>query len=51
MDTILIYGLFLIAGFALGGAYSMWRGDNKLGLGVLVAIAVLAAVGGVLRLV
>ncbi|EME21802.1 hypothetical protein [Rhodococcus triatomae] len=51
MSTVLIYALFLIAGFAIGGAYSMWKNDNKLGMGVLLAIAVLAAAGGVLRLV
>ncbi|GAA4480687.1 hypothetical protein GCM10023094_27610 [Rhodococcus olei] len=51
MSTILIYVLFLIAGFAIGGAYSMWRNDNKLGAGVLLALAVLAAAGGILRLV
>ncbi|MFD1812956.1 hypothetical protein [Rhodococcus gannanensis] len=51
MSTVLIYALFLIAGFAIGGAYSMWKNDNKLGMGVLLAIAVLAAAGGILRLV
>ncbi|MFD4293920.1 hypothetical protein ACFWPA_11630 [Rhodococcus sp. NPDC058505] len=51
MGTILIYALFLIAGFAIGGAYSMWRNGNKLGMGVLIVIAALAAAGGVLRLV
>lgn len=51
MSTILIYVLFLIAGFAIGGAYSMWKNENKIGMWVLVVIAVLAAAGGILRLV
>ncbi|MFF0817120.1 hypothetical protein ACFYVR_18455 [Rhodococcus sp. NPDC003318] len=51
MSDVLIYVLFLIAGFAVGGVYSMWRGDNKLGAGVLLAVAVLAAAGGILRLI
>jgi hypothetical protein len=51
VSALLVYGLFLIAGFAIGGAYSMWKNDNMLGMGVLLALAVLAAAGGVLRLV
>lgn len=51
MSDFLVYGLFLIAGFAIGGVYSMWRNDNKLGAGVLLAVAILAAGGGVLRLI
>lgn len=51
MSAVLIYVLFLIAGFAVGGAYSMWKNDNKIGFGVLLVLALLAAAGGVLRLV
>lgn len=46
----LIYILFIAAGFALGGAYSM-RTVNRFAAGVLLALAVIAAVGGVLRLI
>ncbi|WP_170312994.1 hypothetical protein [Prescottella subtropica] len=50
MSTIFMYILFLGAGFALGGAYSMWK-VNKLASGVLVALAILAAASGLLRLI
>ncbi|MFC9788966.1 hypothetical protein [Rhodococcus sp. NPDC127528] len=50
MSDFLIYGLFLLAGFAIGGAYSLWK-VNKFAAGVLVALAIIAAAAGVLRLV
>ncbi len=50
MSTVFIYVLFLAAGFAIGGAYAMWK-VNKLASGVLVALAVLAAASGILRLI
>ncbi|SDD95720.1 hypothetical protein [Rhodococcus tukisamuensis] len=46
----LIYILFLAAGFLGGGAYSLWK-VNKFASGVLLAMAVIAAAGGILRLV
>lgn len=50
MGTILIYVLFLGAGFAIGGAYSLWK-VNKFASGVLLALAILAAAAGILRLI
>jgi len=50
MDTVFIYILFLAAGFAIGGAYAMWK-VNKLASGVLVALAILVAASGILRLI
>ena len=50
MSDFLVYGLFILAGFFIGGAYSMWK-TNKFFFGVLVALAVLATAGGVLRLI
>lgn len=50
MSVLWVYVLFIVAGVAVGGAYSMWK-INKLFSGVLLAIAVLAAVAGILRLV
>lgn len=50
MDVLWIYVLFIVAGITAGGAYSMWK-INKLFSGVLLAIGVLAAVAGILRLV
>lgn len=49
MSVVLVYVLFIAAGIAAGGAYAMWK-FNKLASGVLLALAVLAAVAGVLRL-
>ncbi|SDH48822.1 hypothetical protein SAMN05444695_102113 [Rhodococcus triatomae] len=49
MSVLLTYLLFILAGIAAGGSYSMLK-FNKFAAGVLLAIAVLAAVGGVLRL-
>ncbi len=50
METVFIYILFLGAGFAIGGAYSLWK-INKFASGVLVALAILAAASGILRLI
>ncbi|NLU82971.1 hypothetical protein [Rhodococcus sp. HNM0569] len=50
MSTLLIYALFVVAGIAAGGAYSMYK-VNKIFAGVLAAIAVLAVAGGILRLI
>ncbi|MFI6431671.1 hypothetical protein [Rhodococcus oryzae] len=50
MSDALIYVLFIAAGFAIGGAYSMWT-VNKFASGVLLALAIIAAAGGVLRLI
>ncbi|MEV0948817.1 hypothetical protein [Rhodococcus sp. NPDC049939] len=50
MSVVLVYVFFIAAGIALGGAYSMWK-INKLFSGVLLALAVLAALAGVVRLV
>ena len=50
MNVVWIYALFIVAGIAAGGSYSMWK-INKLFSGVLLAVAVLAAVAGILRLV
>ncbi|MFZ2173277.1 MAG: hypothetical protein WAW17_04445 [Rhodococcus sp. (in: high G+C Gram-positive bacteria)] len=50
MSVVLVYVLFIAAGIAAGGAYSMWK-FNKLASGVLLAIAMLAAAAGILRIV
>ena len=50
MSTVFLYVLFLAAGFAIGGAYALWK-VNKFASGVMLALAVLAAVSGILRLV
>ncbi|OOL29975.1 hypothetical protein GQ85_22765, partial [Rhodococcus rhodochrous] len=50
MDVVLTYGLFMLAGIAAGGTWSMWRGGNTLFAGVLLALTLLAAIAGVLRL-
>lgn len=52
VNDALIYLLFLVAGLAVGGAYSIWKNiGNAFLAGVLAAVAVIAAVGGVLQLV
>ncbi len=44
-------GLFALAGFLGGGAYTLVKnGSSKIAAGVVGALAVLAAVGGVLWL-
>lgn len=50
MTVVLTYALFIVAGIAAGGSYSMFK-INKLVAGVLLAIAVLAAGAGILRLI
>ncbi|MDG3013522.1 hypothetical protein [Speluncibacter jeojiensis] len=50
MSDFLVYGLFILAGFFIGGAYSMWK-NNRFVSGVLLALAVLAAAGGILRVI
>ncbi|MGC0364354.1 xanthosine utilization system XapX-like protein [Rhodococcus sp. 27YEA15] len=49
MDVVFTYLLFIGAGIAVGGAYSMFK-TNKLASGILLALAILAAVAGILRL-
>ncbi|WP_168226617.1 hypothetical protein [Tomitella fengzijianii] len=50
MKDFAVYGLFILAGFLAGGAFSLLK-VSKFGAGILVVLAVLAAVGGVLQLV
>ena len=45
-----IYGLFLIAGLFVGGAWSAYKSDNKVLMIVAGLIAVAAAAGGILWL-
>jgi len=45
-----IYGLFILAGFLAGGAFSLYK-VNRIAAGVLAVLAVLAVAGGVLQLV
>lgn len=42
----LIYGLFLIAGLFVGGAWSAHKAENRILTVVAAAIAVVAAAGG-----
>lgn len=49
-DRWFIYGLFLIAGLFVGGAWSAYKSDNKVLMIVAGLIAVAAAGGGVLWL-
>ncbi|NLV79567.1 MAG: hypothetical protein GXY65_09545 [Rhodococcus sp.] len=51
MDVVLTYACFLLAGLTAGGTWSMWKADNKLFAGVLLAVTLLAAIAGVLRIV
>lgn len=44
----MIYGLFIIAGLFIGGAWSAYKAENKLGMIIAGVIGVIAAVGGVL---
>lgn len=50
MDTVLTYACFLVAGVAVGGTWSMFKARNQLAAGILAAIALLAAVAGIVRL-
>jgi hypothetical protein len=50
MDVLLTYGCFLLAGLAAGGTWSAWRAGSQLFAGVLLALALLAAVAGISRL-
>ncbi|WP_024793082.1 hypothetical protein [Tomitella biformata] len=50
MDEFWIYGLFIVGGFLLGGAFTTYK-SNKLVSGILGALGLLAAVGGILQLV
>lgn len=45
-----IYGLFLIAGLFVGGAWSAYKSDNKILMVLAGLIAVAAAAGGILWL-
>jgi len=49
VSVLFTYLLFIGAGISVGGAYSMFK-VNKLASGILLALAVLAAVAGALRL-
>ncbi|GAA4817463.1 hypothetical protein [Tomitella cavernea] len=50
MKDFAIYGLFILAGFLAGGAFSLLK-VSRVGAGVVAVLAVLAAAGGVLQLV
>ncbi|WP_420753483.1 hypothetical protein [Rhodococcus sp. O3] len=50
MDVLLTYGCFLLAGLAAGGTWSAWKAGNQLFAGVLLALTLLAATAGILRL-
>jgi hypothetical protein len=49
VSVLFTYLLFIGAGIAVGGAYSMFK-VNKLASGILLALAILAAVAGALRI-
>ncbi|BAC18810.1 hypothetical protein HMPREF0290_2032 [Corynebacterium efficiens YS-314] len=44
----MIYGLFIIAGLFIGGAWSAYKAENKIGMFVAGAIGIIAAVAGIL---
>jgi uncharacterized membrane protein YqjE len=48
-SSVLVVGLLALAGFLVGGVVSFWP-RNRFVAGVLAALAVLAVVGAVLRL-
>ena len=50
MEDFGIYGLFILGGFLLGGAFTLYK-SNRLASGILGALGLLAAIGGVLQLV
>lgn len=47
----MIYGLFIIAGLFIGGAWSAYKAENKLGMIVAGAIGIIAVAGGVLWMI
>ncbi|GAB3590330.1 hypothetical protein GCM10027580_01910 [Corynebacterium faecale] len=47
----MIYGLFIIAGLFIGGAWSAYKAENKLGMIVAGGIGAIAAVGGILWMI
>ncbi|AIK85536.1 membrane protein [[Brevibacterium] flavum] len=49
-DRWFIYGLFLIAGLFVGGAWSAYKSENKILMVAAGLIAVLAVAGGILWL-
>ncbi len=50
MENFGTYALFIVGGFLLGGAFTLYK-TNKLGSGILGALGVMAAIGGILQLV
>lgn len=49
MEPMLSVLLFALAGFLLGGAYTTWKNNRAMSIGLIVA-AVLASLGAVLWL-
>ncbi|ANE04355.1 hypothetical protein [Corynebacterium crudilactis] len=49
-DRWFIYGLFLIAGLFIGGAWSAYKSENKVLMIIAGLIAVAATAGGILWL-
>lgn len=47
----MIYGLFIVAGLFIGGAWSAYKAENKLGMIVAGGIGVIAVVGGILWMI
>ncbi len=50
MKDFAVYGLFILAGFLLGGAYSLYK-VNKAATVVLGVLGALAVAGGVLQMI
>ncbi len=47
----MIYGLFIVAGLFIGGAWSAYKAENKLGMIVAGAIGGVAAIGALLWMI
>ncbi|MDN5759675.1 MAG: hypothetical protein L0H59_14270 [Tomitella sp.] len=45
-----VFALFILAGFLIGGAFSLIK-VNKIGAGIVGVLGAMAAAGGVLQLV
>lgn len=50
MDEFYIYGLFILGGFMLGGAFTLYK-TNKIAAVIVGVLGFLAAVGGIMQLV
>ncbi len=48
MNEFWIYLLFILGGFLIGGAFSLWK-TNRAGAVILAVLGAMAAAGGILQ--